>query len=67
MKENLFIYLVVIDITKNMKNSALFLPTISSQFKYFLSLPDADNMKPLEGVRILDLTRFVLVYLCFGD
>lgn len=52
--EGKFIYLVVIDITKNMKNSALFLPTISNQLKYFLSLPDTDNMKPLEGVRILD-------------
>lgn len=26
-------------------------------------LPDTDGMKPLDGVRILDLTRFVLDYL----
>ncbi|XP_012888458.1 PREDICTED: succinate--hydroxymethylglutarate CoA-transferase [Dipodomys ordii] len=27
---------------------------------------DTDNVKPLEGVKILDLTRFVLAYLYFG-
>lgn len=26
-------------------------------------LPDIDSMKPLDGVRILDLTRLVLDYL----
>lgn len=30
-------------------------------------LPGTDSMKPLEGVRILDLTRFVLDYLQFTD
>ena len=50
-------------------NYALFLPKISNQLSsnIFSVLPDTDNVKPLEGVRILDLTRCVLVYLCFGD
>uniref|UniRef100_A0A452F1C0 Succinyl-CoA:glutarate-CoA transferase n=1 Tax=Capra hircus TaxID=9925 RepID=A0A452F1C0_CAPHI len=42
-------------------NYALFLPKISNQLSsnIFSVLPDTDNVKPLEGVRILDLTRLL--------
>ena len=52
-----------------MKNSALFLLKIVNQLpsSIFCVLPDTDNMKPLAGVKILDLTRFVLIHLWFGD
>ena len=68
MKEKIFFGSNRDYLKQNMKNSAFFLLKISSQYSsnIFCVFPDADNTKPLEGVKILDLTRFVLVYPCFG-